>query len=653
MRKLNGGFLALPRFWKRIISIAVDMSFCALAVWLAYYLRLGYFVSLAGRPSLAVIASIGLAIPFFIVSGLYRAVLRYAREDVLWSSLRAATSYGAIYASIFAGYGIEGVPRTVGIIQPVLLFAMVYLSRAGASYWLGGAYRRLIRPTPERHALIYGAGLSGQQLAAAIADAGSMNVVGFLDDDRSLQGQNIGGLRVYSVTKLGWLLANKSVATVLLAIPSATRARRHQIINELREYNLDVRTLPGVIDLASGQVRVDDLRPLSIEDLLRRSPVPPMEALVTRKIAEKTVLVTGAGGSIGSELCRQILALKPSRLLLVEANEFALYSISRELMQKAEQTCQVLPLLASVTDKDRMHDIFRTWRPCQVFHAAAFKHVPIVEHNVCEGVRNNVIGTIVAAQCALEHDAENFVLVSTDKAVRPTNVMGASKRLSEMVLQSLSERTDSTRFAMVRFGNVLGSSGSVVPVFREQIRRGGPVTVTDPEMTRFFMTIPEAAQLVVQAGAMAVGGEVFVLDMGEPVKIVDLAKSMIELSGRTIRDATNPEGDIEIQFVGTRPGEKLYEELLIGEDPKSTPHPRIFMARENTIQHADLEVCLENLRAHIAAQDARAVRELLMTVVEGFTPSDELVDLITVADGHENHGKSCHERHSKHLAGLL
>lgn len=649
MQKLIVGFLGLPRHIKRAISIAVDMSFCAFAVWLAYYLRLGYFVSLSGTPSLAVAVSIVLAIPFFVVSGLYRAVLRYAGEDVLWASLRATTGYGVIYASIFTAYGFEGIPRTIGIIQPVLLFAAVYLSRAGASYWLGGAYRRLTRPAPAKRTLIYGAGLSGQQLAAAIADAGSMRVVGYLDDDHSLHGQRINGLRVYNAADMEWLLTNEGVSTVLLAVPSASRSRRNEIIDQLRAYHLEVRTLPGVIDLASGEVRVDDLRPLSIEDLLRRSPVPPMQDIVAERITGKTVLVTGAGGSIGSELCRQILTLKPSVLILVEISEFALYSISNELGQKAPD-CRIIPLLGSVVDERRMRHIFETWAPNQVFHAAAFKHVPIVEHNICDGTRNNVLGTLVVARCAIDHGADNFVLVSTDKAVRPTNVMGASKRLAEMVLQSLAAQRPRTCFAMVRFGNVLGSSGSVVPLFREQIRGGGPVTVTDPEMTRYFMTIPEAAQLVIQAGAMAEGGEVFLLDMGEPVKIVDLARSMIELSGRTVRDNDNPEGDVEIHFVGTRPGEKLFEELLIGENPQPTRHPRIFKATENSIDAAELRACLEKLTKLIADQEAEEVRELLMTVVEGFTPTSEMVDLVALADGGKVQRNHLDERYSQYVA---
>lgn len=631
MQDLIVSFLGIPRYLKRVISIAVDIALCALAVWIAYYLRLGYFVSLAGPPSLAVGISIVLAVPFFIASGLYRAVLRYAGQDILWASLRATTGYGLIFAAIFAGYGFDGIPRTVGIIQPVLLFAMIYLSRAGASYWLGGTYRRLSRPPSTKRALIYGAGLSGQQLAAAIADAGNMTIVAFLDDDRSLHGQRIGGLVVHSFADLDQLLAEKGVSIVLLALPSATRGRRNEIIRALGEYRLDVRTLPGVIDLASGEVRIDDLRPLSIEDLLRRNPVNPIQELVASKITGKSVLVTGAGGSIGSELCRQILLLRPSYLVLVELSEVALYAIHRELSQKVEPETRVIPLLASVLDEARMQQIFQAWRPEQVFHAAAFKHVPIVEYNICDGVRNNVLGTLNVARCASAIGSENFVLVSTDKAVRPTNVMGASKRFAEMILQILADDSPGTCFAMVRFGNVLGSSGSVVPLFREQIRAGGPITITDPEMTRYFMTIPEAAQLVIQAGSMAKGGEVFLLDMGEPVKIVDLARSMIELSGRSVRDVANPNGDVELKFVGMRPGEKLYEELLIGDDPQPTSHPRIFKATEGSLDSGQLRAILKQLVALIERQDAKQVRLLLMTAVEGFEPSGELVDLVAVA----------------------
>ncbi|MDV3458452.1 nucleoside-diphosphate sugar epimerase/dehydratase [Sphingomonas sp. HF-S4] len=623
--------LALPRVLKRVISIVVDTAFCTLAVWLAYYLRLGEFVTLAGRPTVAVIASVCLAIPMFVVFGLYRAVLRYAGQGIIWATIGACASYGIVYASIFSMYGVESIPRTVGIIQPLLLFALVFLSRTGASYWLGGAYRKLSRPAPSDRTLIYGAGMSGQQLAAAITDAGSMKVVGFLDDNRSLHGRTVGGVRVYDPCALDTILTRFDIHHVLLAIPSASRKRRNDIIAELREAQVEVRTLPGVLDLANGTVKIDDLRPLSIDDLLSREPVPPESERLSRKVSGQVVLVTGAGGSIGSELTRQVMALNPSRLLLIETSEYALYSIHRELEDLNSAGCELVPLLGSVTDRERMAEIFRTWRPQQVYHAAAFKHVPLVEHNIVEGVRNNALGTLVVAQLALEYGVDNFVLVSTDKAVRPSNTMGASKRLAELILQGLASTGPQTCFSMVRFGNVLGSSGSVVPLFREQIRNGGPVTITHVEMTRYFMTIPEAAQLVMQAGAMAQGGEVFVLDMGEPVRILDLARNMIELSGLTVSDAEGGGGDIQIRAIGLRPGEKLYEELLIGNDPQPTEHPRIMMATEKCMSWPVLQEHLDSMSGHIAAHDVVEIRRLLLQLVEEFTPSDGLVDWIHLA----------------------
>lgn len=631
LNSIVGPLLALPRASKRIISVAVDMALCTLAVWLAYYLRLGEFVSLSGRPTLAVIASICLALPMFVVFGLYRAVLRYAGQEVVWATIRACASYGLAYALIFTMYSVEDIPRTVGIIQPLLLFALVFISRASASYFLGGAYRKLSRPVPSDRTIIYGAGMSGQQLAAAIADGGSMKVVGFLDDDRTLHGRTIAGLRVYDPQRLDTLLPRLGVHHVLLALPSATRMRRNEIIAMLRAAQVEVRTLPGVLDLARGTVKVDHLRPLSIDDLLRREPVPPETERLSSKISGRVVMVTGAGGSIGSELSRQIVALKPKRLLLIETSEYALYSIHQELSGLDLDGCELIPLLGSVTDRERMAQIIQCWRPQQVYHAAAFKHVPLVEHNVIEGVRNNVLGTLVIAQLAVDHGVDNLVLVSTDKAVRPTNVMGASKRLAEMILQGLAATGPATCLSMVRFGNVLGSSGSVVPLFREQIRNGGPVTITHLDMTRYFMTIPEAAQLVMQAGAMASGGEVFVLDMGEPVRIFDLARNMIELSGLTVRDENNRTGDIEIRTIGQRPGEKLFEELLIGNDPQSTPHPRIMMATEKYLDWSVLQRHLDTLCRYIAAHDLISVRRLLLQLVEEFDPADGVVDWIHLA----------------------
>ena len=627
--------LSLPRMAKRILAMTIDASLCVLTVWLAYYLRLGHWTSLRGAPSVAVIASIGTVVPVLYVAGLYRTVLRYIGADVVWTVARALTIYAIIFSSIFTAYGFEGVPRTVGFIQPLLLFVTILLSRVGVSFLLRGQFRNWLHRSSHSRTLIYGAGSSGRQLAAAIQDGDGMRVVGFLDDNPTLHGRSIGELPIINPVAIEKIVASLGVHNVFLAIPSATRTRRNEILTRLQQSNVNVRTLPNLLDIASGHVTVNDLRELSIDDLLGRDPVSPNIDWMHAMIRDKTVLVTGAGGSIGSELCRQILVAGPTRLLLFELSEYALYSIDREL-RNSFPGVTIVPLLGSVADDARVREVLATWHPHVIFHAAAYKHVPLVEHNVLEGIRNNTLGTLVTAEAALDAGVAQFVLVSTDKAVRPTNSMGATKRLAEMTLQGLQTTESHTCFCMVRFGNVLGSSGSVVPLFHEQIRNGGPVTVTDPAMTRYFMTISEAAQLVVQAGAMAQGGEVFVLDMGEPIKIVDLARKMIELSGITIRDDGNRSGDIELKMVGLRPGEKLYEELLIGNDPRPTEHPRIMMANESHAEWRILRSALMILARLVDTRNTVEARRMLLELVPEFSPTDDLVDWIHIERLHQH-----------------
>lgn len=627
--KLVGPILDLPRVAKRIIALLVDASLCVLSVWLAYYLRLGEFVALSGNALIAAGASVAVALPVFIVSGLYRAIFRYSGWPALVTVARAVTIYGLIYATMFTAVGFPEVPRTVGIIQPILVLLFVGASRSFARLWLGDQYQNILRKLSRPKVLIYGAGSSGRQLAAAMANSHEMQVVGFLDDDFSIHGRVLNGQRIYSPNDLQNLVTTHHVSTVLLAIPNIGRKRRNEILSQIRNAQVSVRTLPSVTDLAQGKVSVTDLRELDIDDLLGREPVAPDEMLMNRTISKKVVLVTGAGGSIGSELCRQIMAIKPAKLLLIEQSEFALYSIHQELeAQISERDVVLVPLLASVQDAGRMREIMAVWRPDTVYHAAAYKHVPLVEHNPCEGIRNNVQGTLCIAQAALKHEVKDFVLISTDKAVRPTNIMGASKRLAEMTLQALAASQPSTKFSMVRFGNVLDSSGSVVPKFRQQIREGRALTLTHPEITRYFMTIPEAAQLVIQAGAMAQGGEVFVLDMGQSVKIMDLARRMIELSGLSVRDEQNPDGDIPIEVTGLRPGEKLFEELLIGDDPLQTSHPRIMRAQDDFIAWDDLQKRLEGLEKSLQENDIEGIRAVMQNLVAGYTPIDGVVDWI-------------------------
>jgi FlaA1/EpsC-like NDP-sugar epimerase len=639
--KLAIPILALPRAAKRFVALSVDLGLCVLTVWLAFYLRLGEFVALSGTALWAVGASVGIALPIFIVSGLYRAIFRYSGWPALLAVARAVCIYGLLYASVFTAIGVAGVPRTVGIIQPMLLLLFVGASRALARVWLGDQYLSILKRAARPKVLIYGAGTTGRQLAAAMANSHEMQVAGFLDDDDRLHGHVLNGQPIYNPADLDNLATTLNISDVLLAMPSLSRRRRNEILSQIRVARVAVRTLPSVTDLAQGKVSISDLRELDIDDLLGREPVAPNHILLVKNIVGKVVLVTGAGGSIGSELCRQILAVSPAKLLLIEQSEFALYSIHQELEEKLAAldgaTPPVLvPLLASVQDDDRMREIMSTWHPDTVYHAAAYKHVPLVEHNPAAGIKNNVLGTLRTAQAAAENGVTDFVLISTDKAVRPTNVMGASKRLAEMALQALAAQqsgtsggsSSGTKFSMVRFGNVLGSSGSVVPKFRQQIRDGGPITLTHTDVTRYFMTIPEAAQLVIQAGAMAKGGDVFVLDMGQPVKIMDLARRMVELSGLTVKDEEHPEGDIEIAVTGLRPGEKLYEELLIGDNPKPTVHPRIMKAHEDFMPWAEFEAKLNALDIALNVNDVGVIRLMMQQLVAGYIPSDDIVDWV-------------------------
>lgn len=627
MRPVGHPLLTLPRAWKRFIVVSVDVLLCVLTIWLAYYLRLGAWVSMYGRPTIVVLVSLVLVLPTFAATGMYRIVLRHAGADAMGRSAVACFLYGLAFATLISAYGINGIPRTIGLIQPALLFLGASATRIIAAFVLSGRYRRIGREKTAGRALVYGAGSSGQQLAGAMADSRELTIVGFLDDDRSLHNSRVRGLTVFNPTDLAAHIDKYGITDVLLALPSASRARRNVIIAALKDQEVNVRTLPGLMDLAHGTVQASDLRELTIDDLLGREPVNYRGGSLTEAVAGRVIMVTGAGGSIGSELCRQLYAMGPAKLLLVESSEYALYSINNALTGGRGNIA--VPLIASVLDGRRIRSIMETWRPAMVFHAAAYKHVPLVEHNPLEGLRNNVIGTWIVANEAIRQEVERFVLVSTDKAVRPTNIMGASKRLAEMTLQGLAASgPHRTCLSMVRFGNVLGSSGSVVPLFRDQIARGGPITLTHQDITRYFMTIPEAAHLVLQAGSMARGGEVFVLDMGEPVRIYDLACNLVELSGLSVRDDANPNGDIEIVTVGLRPGEKLFEELLIGNNPKSTAHPRIMMASEPHLPLAILQPRLDEMMALIEEGDVSGTRALLRQLVPEYAPASDIVDYV-------------------------
>lgn len=606
-----------PRPTKRAIVMLVDGGLCALCSFLSVFLRLGFIPERDTPFALMIGISTAIALPVFHLCGLYHEIFSQTGIRALVRIGRACAIYALLFAAVFTCIGIFGIPRTVSLIQPILLFLAVASSRVMARYWLFGT--QSLRRLPSHRVIIYGAGAAGRQLAAAIAQSREMAVVGFIDDDPALTGSILDGNRIHAPEDMAAAAARLSAAEILLALPSATAAQRNRIIHAARALGVVVRTLPDLIDLARGRVDLSDLREVDIDDLLGRDCVAPDPAMMRASVAGRCVMVTGAGGSIGGELCRQLLALEPAVLLLVEISEFGLYTIHKELTERAGAgSTRIVPLLGSVLDERRMAGIIGQWRPDILYHAAAYKHVPLIEDNAAEGIRTNVIGTALMARLAARLHVPEFVLISTDKAVRPTNVMGATKRAAEQVLQALGPVTPGTRFSMVRFGNVLGSSGSVVPLFRRQIRAGGPVTLTDKRITRYFMTIREAAELVLQAGSMAQGGEVFVLDMGEPVRILDLARNMIELAGLTLRDEGNPHGDIAIVEVGLRPGEKLYEELLIASDPCPTAHPRIFKASEGFLPFDQLMPRLERLQVLLDSDEGSELLAVLSEIVPEF-----------------------------------
>lgn len=628
METVVKALLGLPRPAKRMLAMGLDALLCVLGVWLAFCLRLEQWHVLQGRQWWAVMAAPALALPAFMWLGLYRTIFRYAGAPALLAVAQACLVFGGVYAGLFMVVGVSGVPRSVGILAPVIILLGTSFSRLLVRQWLGCRNAPATSPAQGLpRVLVYGAGQAGRQLAAALRHGQDMLLCGFVDDNCALQGSTLEGVRIQSRSWLRQQAKAGGVTDVLLAMPSVSRSRQAQIVDELLALRLHVRTMPGLDALARGQVRVDDLPEVRIEDLLGRDPVAPVDDLLHKHVRHQVVLVTGAGGSIGSELCRQIARQGPVALLLVEWSEFALYAIHREL-EALVPDVQVVPLLASVCDEERMRRIMLAWRPDTVYHAAAYKHVPLVEHNPMEGVRNNAIGTRTAARAARECGVRRFVLVSTDKAVRPTNIMGASKRLAEMALQSLAMRGGGTLFSMVRFGNVLGSSGSVVPLFRQQIAAGGPITLTHEAITRYFMTIPEAAQLVIQAGAMAEGGDVFVLDMGDPVRIIDLARRLVALSGRTVRDALHPDGDIELRFTGLRPGEKLYEELLIEDNAQPTAHPRVMKAHEPCPPADEMEAQFAHIERLLQGDDVAALKRAFAALMPGYRPHAEVVDWV-------------------------
>ena len=640
----------LPRIFKQLLLISVDFILLIVILFLSYSIRLDYWYYPTDDTIRLILLAPIIGVPIFAKLGLYQSVIRYIDLKALWSLVQAVSLYALIWSVVGflmqadilkeRGFDVGTIPRSVIIINWLLAIFVIGGIRISARFILSENIKLSIFnyefkdkknnvESGKSRVLIYGAGRAGVQLSLALTNSSQFYPVGFIDDNKELQGNSISGLNVYSVNDIEDLINTLKVQEVLIAIPSASRSDRFSIIDKLERYPVVVRMLPGLTDIAQGKVKIDDLLQVSIKDLLGRESVDPNESLLGKNITDKTVIVTGAGGSIGSELCRQIVLLKPKTLILFEINELALYSIDKELNQiNNEYSLNIYPMLGSVNNKDRLKNIFKNFEVDTIYHAAAYKHVPMVEFNNAEGVDNNIFGTFNCATAAIDSGVKNFVLISTDKAVRPTNTMGATKRVAELILQAFSVKQNTTTFSMVRFGNVLGSSGSVIPLFKKQIIDGGPVTVTDKEIIRYFMTVTEAVELTIQAGAMSTGGDVFVLDMGKPVKIKELAEKLIRLSGLKVRDETHPNGDIEIKYTGLRAGEKLYEELLIGDNVSKTENSLIMRAKEDMLSWEELKLILDKLFLANDSYDLKTVRELLIELVPGFVPESKISDIL-------------------------
>lgn len=627
--------LHLSRPRKRMLILIMDLVMLPLLLWSAFSIRLEQLYIPPSEQFWIFLLAPLIAAPIFIRMGLYRAIVRYIGFKALWSVVHSVLLYSLIWSLVILLAKVDGVPRSVFILNA--LFAMFFIgtSRMVARWIFNHQHFNLISDglVARKNVIIYGAGSAGVQLASALVMGRELRPVAFIDDSAQLKHMQINGLKIFSLSDLAFIIEKYDAKEVLLAIPSASKKHRKKVIASLEIYPVHVRTIPGVSELAQGKIQENDIREIDIGDLLGREPVAPNNELLKANIFEKSVMVTGAGGSIGSELCRQIIKNKPTKLVLFEMSEFQLYDIEKELLH-LKSGIELIPILGSVVDKKRVTEVCSAFGVQTIYHAAAYKHVPMVERNPGEGIRNNIMGTLNTAKAAIDTGVETFVLISTDKAVRPTNTMGATKRFAELVLQALSEDKSlckNTRFTMVRFGNVLGSSGSVVPLFRDQIAKGGPVTVTDAKIIRYFMTIPEASELVIQAGAMGKGGDVFVLDMGSPVQIIDLAKRMVRLSGYEILNNETPDGDIEITITGLRPGEKLYEELLIGDNVLKTQHEKIMAAKEEVVPWEQLERKIHELERHCKLGDYSGVRDVLQSVVSGFVPQCQIVDEISLA----------------------
>ena len=641
----------LSRINKKLLMICLDCILLIAILFMSYSIRLDYWYYPKDDTLRLILLAPVIGIPIFAKLGLYQSVIRYIDLKALWSLVQAVSLYALVWGFVgfftqtdFArekGFNIEMLPRSVVVINWLLALVIIIGIRVSARFifsknirfsFFNHDFKNQIEvdDSSKSRVLIYGAGDAGMQLSLALKHSNKLQPVGFIDDNKELQGNDIGGLNVYSVTDIEKLIYDLKIDEVLIAIPSASRSDRFSIIDKLERYPVIVRMLPGLTEIAQGKVKIDDLLQVSIKDLLGRQSVEPNLSLLGENITNKTVLVTGAGGSIGSELCRQILLLKPKSLILYEMNEWALYNVEQELLELNNYTLSIFPILGSVNNDKRLQNIFNHFNVDTVYHAAAYKHVPMVEFNNAEGINNNIFGTLNCAVAAIEGNVKTFVLISTDKAVRPTNTMGATKRVAELILQALAVKQNTTKFSMVRFGNVLGSSGSVIPLFKQQIIEGGPVTVTDKEIIRYFMTVSEAVELIIQAGAMGTGGDVFVLDMGKPIKIKELAEKMIRLSGLQVKDELHMDGDIEIKYTGLRAGEKLYEELLIGDNVSKTENPLIMRAKEDMYVWDELKPLLDSLSKENADSNLQNLRNLLIKIVPAFTPENKINDILHV-----------------------
>jgi len=630
VKKIPSSIFSLNRYSKRAIVITNDIALCVLCTWSAFFIRLEELILFNQKIYNfldATIISIAIAIPIFWLFGIYRTFFRYTNLSIIFTISSSAFFYGVLYFLVIGIYGIQGVPRSIGILQPILLLFAIIISRLSIKYLLTGTYGK-DKSFNKKNVLIYGAGEAGRQLLIALENSLEFKVVGFLDDNSGLHRQVLLGQKIYSLNNLEKLIESKDINLVFLALPLISRNKRNQIIDDLNKYKIIVKTLPSISEIVDGRITLSDIKDLTVEDLLSREQVQPNLELLSKNINSKVVLVTGAGGSIGSELCHQIIRLKPKKLLLLESNEFALYKINEEL-KNLIPSLKIIPLLINIQNSSRVNEVFKIYKVDTVYHAAAYKHVPLVEENICESIKNNVFGSFSVAQIAMKYNVSNFVLISSDKAVRATNIMGASKRLAEICVQALSHNQDDhTKFAIVRFGNVLQSSGSVIPKFKKQIKDGGPVTLTHPDVTRYFMTITEASQLVIQAGAMSDGCEVFVLEMGESVKIKDLIYKMVKLSGLTVKDDKNLDGDIAVEITGLRPGEKLYEELLLGDNPQKTSHERIQKAQDPFIPFNQLKIDLDNLSVLLEENRVAEVKDMLNRLLPSYQSNSKIIDHI-------------------------